>query len=53
MASEHREITELFKEKWGQFSKIGMGNNVTHNPRKIYHVVVIIWVILFVTVHGV
>ena len=27
-----------------------MGNNFTHNPRKIYHVVVIIWVILFVTV---
>jgi diguanylate cyclase (GGDEF)-like protein len=27
-----------------------MGNNFTHNLRKIYHVVVIIWVILFVTV---
>jgi hypothetical protein len=27
-----------------------MGNNFTHNPRRSYHVVVIIWVILFVTV---
>ena len=27
-----------------------MANSFTHNPRKIYHVVVIIWVILFVTV---
>ena len=27
-----------------------MGNNFTHNPRKIYHVVVIFWVLLFVTV---
>ena len=29
---------------------MGMHNNFTQNPRKIYHVVVIIWVILFVTV---
>jgi len=29
---------------------ICMANNFTHNPRKIYHVVVIIWVIFFVTV---
>lgn len=27
-----------------------MGNNFTHNPRKIYHVVVMIWIILFVSV---
>jgi len=30
--------------------KVGMGKNFTHNPRNIYHIVVIIWVILFVTV---
>jgi nitrate reductase cytochrome c-type subunit len=31
-------------------TKIGMGNNFARNPRKIYQVVVVIWLMLFVTV---
>ena len=33
-----------------RFSETDMGSNLEHNPGKIYNVVVIIWVILFVTV---
>ena len=29
---------------------MGMHNNFTQNPRRIYHAVIVVWVILFVTV---
>ncbi len=50
MPLQNIDRLSIYSKNWERLTKTNMVNNFTRNPRTIYHVVVIIWVVLFVAV---